>query len=61
LEVEAKSNKMILTPKKLIPKDQAWFWTKEWQEREREADEAIRAGKVKEFKDVEELITDLNS
>lgn len=61
LDVQTKSNKMILTPKKLVPKDQAWFWTKEWQVREREADEAIRAGKVKEFKDVEELIKDLNS
>ena len=24
--------------------DQAWFWTKDWQEREREADEAIAKG-----------------
>ncbi len=61
LDVQTRGNKIILTPKKLIPKDQAWFWTKEWQEREREADGAIRARKVKEFKDVEELIKDLDS
>ena len=28
------------------PLDQAWFWTKEWQEREREADEDIAKGKL---------------
>lgn len=26
--------------------DEQWFWTPEWQEREAEADEAIRAGKT---------------
>lgn len=33
-----------------IPQSQAYFWTKEWQEAEREADEDIKAGRVKEFK-----------
>lgn len=31
---------------KKIPCDQGWFWTKEWQEMEREADEDIAAGRV---------------
>lgn len=26
--------------------DQAWFWTPEWQAKEREADEDIKAGRV---------------
>jgi antitoxin MazE len=30
-----------LVPQKLVPKDQAWFWTKEWQKGEAEADEDI--------------------
>lgn len=29
-----------------IDKDQLFFWTKEWQNKEREADKAINAGKV---------------
>ncbi|MEK7673627.1 MAG: AbrB/MazE/SpoVT family DNA-binding domain-containing protein [Patescibacteria group bacterium] len=29
-----------------IDKDQLWFWTKEWQKKEREADIAIKNGKV---------------
>ena len=31
---------------KFIDKDQLWFWTKEWQKKEREADEDIRKGRV---------------
>ena len=37
---------LILTPYKLIPKDQAWFCTKEWQKMEQEADEDIARGRV---------------
>jgi AbrB family looped-hinge helix DNA binding protein len=44
LEVGIEDSTIVLVPKKLIPKDQAWFWTKEWQKREREADEAILKG-----------------
>ena len=60
LEAEVRDDEIILRPKKLIDKSQAWFWTKEWQEAERQADEDIAAGRVKEFDDVEELIKDLN-
>ncbi|MEW6409343.1 MAG: AbrB/MazE/SpoVT family DNA-binding domain-containing protein [Nitrospirota bacterium] len=46
LETQVKDNVLILIPKKLIPKDQEWFWTKEWQEKEKEADEAIKKGET---------------
>ena len=44
LEASIDDNTIMLVPKKLIPKDQAWFWTEEWQKGEREADEAIARG-----------------
>jgi len=47
--------------KDLIDKDQAYFWTKEWQEGELEADEDIKAGRVKAFDSVDELIEELNT
>jgi bifunctional DNA-binding transcriptional regulator/antitoxin component of YhaV-PrlF toxin-antitoxin module len=50
-----------MIPASLIPKDQLWFWTPEWQKKEREADEDIARGRVKEFESVEELIKDLRS
>lgn len=46
LEVRAKTDIITMAPKKLIPKDQAWFYTPEWQKKEREADEDIARGDV---------------
>ena len=60
LEAEVRGDEIILKPKKLIDKSQAWYWTKEWQEAERQADEDIAAGRVKSFDTVDELIKDLN-
>ena len=48
--------RVILKPKTLIDEDQAWFWTKEWQAGEREVDEAIKKGRVRSAKNIEELI-----
>lgn len=31
---------------KMISKDQLWFWTKEWQEKEKQADKDIQNNKV---------------
>jgi hypothetical protein len=47
-------------PKKLVDKSQAYFWTRWWQQGEREADEDIKAGRVKSFGSVDELIKDLD-
>lgn len=62
VDAQLRNGKVILTPKEGIDKeDDAWFWSEEWQEKERAADEAIRQGKVKTFENVEDLIRDLNS
>lgn len=59
VEIEVEDEKAVLMPKKLVDKSQAYFWTKRWQEGEREADEDIKAGRVRSFDSVEELIKDL--
>jgi antitoxin MazE len=46
LETHVKDNAIVLVPQKLVPKDQAWFWSKEWQKMEKEADEAIAKGET---------------
>jgi hypothetical protein len=48
-----------MIPARLVPRDQLWFWTSEWQKKEREADEDIAAGRLKEFESVEDLLKDL--
>jgi len=60
IDLVVKKGEVILKPKMLVDKDQAWFWTKEWQEGEREADEDIKKGRVKKFKKMEDLIEDLD-
>ncbi len=60
VEIKVMDEKAILEPKRLVNKSQAYFWTKEWQEAEKEASEDIRAGRVKTFDSVEDLIKDLD-
>jgi AbrB family looped-hinge helix DNA binding protein len=44
LIVTIEDDRIVLTPTSLIPDDQAWFWSPEWQAKEREADEALARG-----------------
>ena len=59
VEIQVVRDRAVLVPKKLVDKSQAYFWTKEWQEAEREADEDIKAGRVKPFNSADELFEDL--
>lgn len=43
-----------------IDPDQAWFWTREWQEMEREADEALAAGDFVRYESDEEFLAALD-
>jgi AbrB family looped-hinge helix DNA binding protein len=56
LDVRVRDGEVVMKAKKLVDKDQAWFWTKRWQEGERQADEDIKAGRVHEFPDAEGAI-----
>ena len=58
--IPRKEYEELLSFKRMISKDQAWFWTKEWQKKEREAGEALKKGEYKEFKNVKDLIKDLH-
>ena len=59
VEIAVKRYKLVLTPKRAVDLDQAWFWTKEWQEAEREVDEEVKAGRIKKARSVEELTREL--
>ncbi|HHT09918.1 MAG TPA: AbrB/MazE/SpoVT family DNA-binding domain-containing protein, partial [Candidatus Atribacteria bacterium] len=48
--------RIILTPKKLVNANQAYFWTEEWQKGERKADEDIKIGRVKRFKSTADAV-----
>ncbi len=59
LRYEIKEGKLILTPQIAIDKDQAWFWSKHWQEGEREAEEDKLNRRTKQFAEVNALMKDL--
>jgi AbrB family looped-hinge helix DNA binding protein len=62
VEFELEKGKVRLVPTKTIkiPRDQAWFWTPEWQAREKEADRDLKEGDFKDFKDLDSLLKDLH-
>jgi AbrB family looped-hinge helix DNA binding protein len=47
---------IIVDQLRMIPPDQAWFWTERWQRMEREAQADIEAGRVEEFETAAEAI-----
>ena len=46
VEVTMEQNLLKVVPKVVVDKDHAWFWTKEWQEGEREAGKELKGGKM---------------
>ena len=59
LEAEITADGILLRPQKIIDSTQAWFWTAEWQQGEREADADIAAGRVSTFDSGDEMIAAL--
>jgi len=60
LDVRVNDGEIVLRVKKLVDKEQAWFWTKRWQEGEREAEEDIRAGRIHRLDTAKEAIAFLH-
>ncbi len=54
VEVVAREGEILIRPMVEIPRSQAWFWTKEWQEQVARSMEDIKKGKVKVFKTMKE-------
>jgi AbrB family looped-hinge helix DNA binding protein len=44
LVATVEDGRIILIPASVIPDDQAWFWTPEWQAKEAEADQEVADG-----------------
>jgi AbrB family looped-hinge helix DNA binding protein len=55
VEVDVESGNAVLKPRKLIDPSQGWYWTREWQEDEAEADKELTSGQCSpEFQTAEE-------
>jgi bifunctional DNA-binding transcriptional regulator/antitoxin component of YhaV-PrlF toxin-antitoxin module len=58
--VEREDGVIELHPHVPIPADQKWFWTDQWQQREREVDAHVQAGEVETHESAEDLIAHLD-
>jgi len=56
LDVKVRSGEIVLKVKRLVDKEQAWFWSERWQQGEKEAEEDIRNGRVHKFSDAEAAV-----
>lgn len=54
VEVEAREGEIIIRPIIEVPRGQAWFWSKEWQEQVARSRKDIQKGRVKVFRSVKE-------
>lgn len=56
VEIVVRDGEIILVPHIAVRIDQAWFWSPEWQAKEREADDELTAGQRTEFASAEDLL-----
>ena len=54
VEVVAQGGEIVIRPIIEIPREQAWFWSKEWQDRVAQARKDVSKGKVKVFQSVKQ-------
>lgn len=59
LEIEVIDDQIIITPVAVIPREQLWFYAKEWQADEREVELQIREGRINKARNKEDLVKDL--
>lgn len=50
-----------LRPQLAIDATQAWFWSRRWQQMERDADEDFAVGRHATFDDIDEFLADLDA
>ena len=61
LDIQVQNNKLVIEPQLVIPKDQAYFYTKEWQKNEAKADADIKKDRTTKTKNLKQLFDELDS
>ena len=59
LDIKEKDGKLIITPVMVVPRDQEWYWSKEWQEKEIKADQELKAGNIHSANNIDDLMEQL--
>lgn len=58
---EREDGVLELRPQVAVPATQAWFWTQEWQDRERAADADLAVGRVVVTDDADSFLAELDT
>ncbi len=61
IELTIEDGRIVITPVITVPKSQAWYWSKKWQDMEKQADTEREQGKIKKFDNIDDLLEDLDS
>jgi AbrB family looped-hinge helix DNA binding protein len=60
MDVQVRNGEVVLKVKRLVDKEQAWFWSQRWQQGEKEAEEDIHASRVHKFPDAKSAVAFLH-
>src|SRR4030043_922373 len=60
IDVQVRNGEIVLKVKRLVDKEQVWFWTNRWQQGEKEAEEDIHAGRTHDFPDAKNAVAFLH-
>jgi AbrB family looped-hinge helix DNA binding protein len=59
LEITLEDDKIVIKPVLIIDRAQSWFWSKEWQAKEKEVEADIKAGRIHKAYGYKDLIEKL--
>lgn len=60
VEVEVRKDGVLLRPVTTVDRNQAWFWSKRWQEEEKKVETDFRKDRVKISRGVKEFLKELD-
>jgi AbrB family looped-hinge helix DNA binding protein len=60
-KVEDDTARLIPVKTIKVPRDQAWFWTPEWQAKEKQAEQNLFEGHSRDFDKLDDLLKELHS
>jgi len=60
LEISLEEDRIVIKPVLVIDRSQSWFWSKEWQAKEKEVEEDIKSGRVHKARGIKDLAEKLD-
>lgn len=60
LDIDVEEDRIVLRPVIVLPKDQAYFWSQQWQNEEKQVQDDIKNNKIHVAQTKDELFKDLD-